>query len=80
VGQLSVLSLFPFLHGARRKLTLTGTLGISVDFLRGLAAKEKDGAAVIEHLKAAGKWTLDVATDIGTKVAALAIIVALGLP
>jgi uncharacterized protein YjbI with pentapeptide repeats len=35
-----------------------------------IAAGEKDEVKVYEHLKAAGKWTLDTATKIGTSVAA----------
>jgi hypothetical protein len=41
------------------------------------AAKQKDGPKVMEYLKAAGKWTFDVATKIGTSVAAEAIKAAL---
>jgi len=37
------------------------------------AAKKQDGASAIGHLKAAGKWAFDVATKIGTTVAAKAI-------
>ena len=36
-------------------------------------AKKEDGARALEHLKYAGKWALDVATNIGTNVAAKAI-------
>lgn len=43
------------------------------------AAKQQDGAGVLEHLKSAGKWALDVATTIGTTVAAQAIQNAAGL-
>jgi hypothetical protein len=46
VGQFFVLSLFPFLHGTRRKLTLTRTFGISVDFLRGLVTGDCHDLAV----------------------------------
>jgi uncharacterized protein YjbI with pentapeptide repeats len=34
------------------------------------AAKNGDGPGVLKHLKKAGKWTFDVARDIGTDVAA----------
>ena len=34
------------------------------------AAKAGQGSKVLEHLKKAGKWTFDVARDIGTDVAA----------
>jgi hypothetical protein len=44
------------------------------------AAKSDDGPRALEHLAKAGKWALDVATNIGTTVAAAAIKVALGLP
>lgn len=44
-----------------------------------LAAKQQDGAGALEHLKSAGKWALDVATTIGTTVAAQAIQTAAGL-
>ena len=37
------------------------------------AADKKDRATVMQHLKAAGKWTLDIATKIGTTVAARVI-------
>jgi uncharacterized protein YjbI with pentapeptide repeats len=43
-----------------------------------LAAIEKDTPKVIEHLKAAGKWTLDFARDIGKDVVAEAIRQAMG--
>lgn len=43
------------------------------------AAKQQDGAGALEHLKSAGKWALDVATTIGTTVAAQAIQTAAGL-
>lgn len=44
------------------------------------AAKVNDGAAALKHLKAAGKWAFDVATKIGTTVAAKAIEGALHIP
>ncbi len=37
------------------------------------AAKQKDGPSALKYLKAAGQWALDVATKIGTTVAAKAI-------
>lgn len=37
------------------------------------AAKQKDGPSALKFLKAAGEWALDVATKIGTTVAAKAI-------
>jgi hypothetical protein len=37
------------------------------------AAKQNDGPSALKHLKDAGKWALDVATKIGTTVAAKAI-------
>ncbi|AZC86679.1 hypothetical protein C4K29_0346 [Pseudomonas chlororaphis subsp. piscium] len=43
------------------------------------AAKEHDGAKVLENLKSAGDWALDVATKIGTNVAAKAIRTAIDL-
>lgn len=43
------------------------------------AAKKEDGAGVLEHLRSAGKWAFDVATKIGTGVAAKAIQTALDL-
>ena len=43
------------------------------------AAKEGDGARALQHLKSAGKWAWDVATKLGTTVAAEAISKALGL-
>jgi hypothetical protein len=46
VGQLFVLSLFPFLHGARCKLPLTRPLSISVDLLRCLVAGDCHDLAV----------------------------------
>lgn len=42
-------------------------------------AAKKNRGAVIENLKSAGKWALDVATKLGTSVAAKAIETALGL-
>jgi hypothetical protein len=44
-----------------------------------LAAAEKDTSRVIEHLKSAGKWTLDFARDIGKDVVAEAIRQAMGM-
>jgi uncharacterized protein YjbI with pentapeptide repeats len=44
-----------------------------------LAATEKDTSKVIEHLKAAGKWTLDFARDMGKDVVAEAIKQAIGM-
>ncbi|WP_312834055.1 hypothetical protein [Comamonas sp.] len=43
------------------------------------AAKKQDGAGALSHLKSAGMWTFDVATKIGTTVAASAIQTAMGL-
>lgn len=43
------------------------------------AARSQDGPAALKHLRAAGKWTLEIATEIGAHVAAAAIGVALGL-
>jgi hypothetical protein len=43
------------------------------------AAKSQDGAGAMHHLKTAGKWAFDVATTIGTTVAAKAIQTAVGL-
>jgi hypothetical protein len=37
------------------------------------AAKNKDGPSALKHLKEAGSWALDVATKIGTTVAAKVI-------
>lgn len=45
-----------------------------------VAAKNNDGAGVLKHLKAAGKWALDTATTIGTQVAVKAIENAIKLP
>ena len=44
------------------------------------SAKKKDGPKVVEYLKTAGKWALDVAKEIGVPVAEAAIKGALGLP
>lgn len=43
------------------------------------AAKKKDGSSALGHLKSAGLWAFDVATKIGTTVAAKAIQTAIGL-
>lgn len=43
------------------------------------AAKQSDGPATLKHLKSAGKWAFDVATKIGTTVAAKAIQNAIGI-
>jgi uncharacterized protein YjbI with pentapeptide repeats len=43
------------------------------------AAKAGKGSKVVEHLKRAGKWTFDVATNIGTDVAAEVIKKSMGL-
>jgi hypothetical protein len=43
------------------------------------AAKAGKGSMVLEHLKKAGKWTFDVARDIGTDVAAEVIKKSIGL-
>lgn len=45
-----------------------------------IAAKEGDGAKMLEHLRKTGQWVLSVATKIGVTVAATAINHALGLP
>jgi hypothetical protein len=44
-----------------------------------IAAKADDGPGALEHLRRAGKWTLDVATRAGAGVAATAAAVALGI-
>jgi hypothetical protein len=44
-----------------------------------IAASEKDHSKVIEHLKSAGKWTLDFAKDIGNDVVVAAIKQATGI-
>lgn len=43
------------------------------------AARKQDGAGALGHLKSAGKWAFDVATKIGTTIAAKAIQTAIGL-
>jgi len=43
------------------------------------AAADNNGAKVMENLRAAGKWAFDVATKIGTTVAADALKAALGM-
>jgi hypothetical protein len=43
------------------------------------SAKKHDGAGALENLKSAGKWAFDVATNIGTSVAAKAIQTAIDL-
>ena len=43
------------------------------------AAKAGDSSQVVQHLKSAGKWALDIATKIGTTVAAEVLKGALGL-
>lgn len=43
------------------------------------AADSGDGVKVLEHLKMAGRWALDVASNIGARVAAAAIKAAMGL-
>jgi uncharacterized protein YjbI with pentapeptide repeats len=45
-----------------------------------IAATEKDTAKVVEHLKSAGKWTMDFAKEIGKDVVAEAIKQAMGMP
>ncbi len=44
-----------------------------------LAAKDQDGPKALERLAAAGKWAFEVASKIGTTVAAAAIKAAIGL-
>ena len=44
-----------------------------------ISATSNDGPAVMRHLRAAGKWALDVANSIGTEIAAAAIKAAMGL-
>jgi len=44
------------------------------------AAREQDGPKTLSMLRGAGKWALDVAKDVGTKVAAEALKGALGMP
>lgn len=43
------------------------------------AASQADGATVLKHLKQAGRWALEVATKIGTTVAAKALGSAIGV-
>lgn len=43
------------------------------------SARQKDGPGALQNLKVAGKWTLDIATKIGTAVAVKAIESAIGL-
>lgn len=43
------------------------------------AAKKGDGPTTMQHLKAAGKWAFDIATNVGTAVASAALKTALGL-
>jgi uncharacterized protein YjbI with pentapeptide repeats len=45
-----------------------------------LAAKEKNTGKVVEHLKAAGKWTLDFAKEVGKDLVVEVIKGATGLP
>lgn len=44
------------------------------------AAKKGDGPKMLEHLKSAGMWVLDVAKDIGVEIAAAVIRKSAGLP
>ncbi len=44
------------------------------------AAQEKDSSQVIEHLKVAGKWTLDYAREIGKDLAVEALKRSMGMP
>jgi hypothetical protein len=44
------------------------------------AAKEGNEQSVLEHLKSAGTWALEIAQKIGVDVAAAAVMQALGLP
>jgi len=44
------------------------------------SASSNDGPSAIEHLRAAGRWALDVAESTGAEMAANAIRAALGLP
>ena len=44
-----------------------------------IAAKNADGAQVSEHLKKAGKWSLEVAEKIGTTLATAALKLVLDL-
>jgi hypothetical protein len=45
-----------------------------------IAATEKDTPKVVEHLKSAGKWTMDFAKEIGKDVVVAAIKQSMGLP
>jgi hypothetical protein len=45
-----------------------------------MAARNGDGPKAFQHLRDAGKWTLDIAIKLGTEVAAAAIRQSLGLP
>lgn len=44
------------------------------------AVSHKDGPRIVEHLKAAGTWGLEIATKYGLPVAAELLKKALGLP
>ena len=44
-----------------------------------IAANNQDGEAALNRLKAAGKWALEMATNVGTTVAVKAIESAMGL-
>jgi hypothetical protein len=48
VGQLFVLSLFPFRHSARCKLLLARALGVAVNFLRSLVNSDRHDLAAAE--------------------------------
>ncbi len=43
------------------------------------AAKSGDGPGAIKHLKSAGKWVLDVSTNLGTNIATELIKKSMGL-
>jgi uncharacterized protein YjbI with pentapeptide repeats len=45
-----------------------------------IAATEKDTAKVVEHLKSAGKWMMDFASEIGKDVVVVAIRQSMGMP
>ena len=45
-----------------------------------IAAIEKDTTKVIEHLKSAGKWTMEFAKELGKDVVVAAIKQAMGMP
>ncbi|MDQ5823211.1 MAG: hypothetical protein M3441_03245 [Chloroflexota bacterium] len=85
VHQLDLVALAPELEDLRQEMlkraTATEQIAAAQQVQTAQVEAQKGNASkVLEALKGAGQWALDVATDIGSKIALEAIKRAMGLP